>query len=278
MLNVMRDAEIDVIENGFIQFVNAILISIFILFFVILDKRLNESLLKDFQYMTEEKALKLFTYINNFNSSRERKKNIVYGIFSVVSAVFLFIYKKDMISLVIGAAVVFVGFNIHKITLIMRVSELKKEIRRAFPMWLFDIMLLIQRESVEGAIEQSVEMAPPVMKNEVRRISNLLRYEPHNPDAYLSFFADFNNLDIEEAMRKLYALSIGTGGNGDVMEVIIKSNMSILESAEREKLHIKGQINISGMLPILIIGFGFIAYIAAMFVDVINELLKMFVF
>ena len=276
MLNVMREEGIDVIENGFIQFVNAMLISIFLLFFTVLDKRLNESLLKDFQYMTEEKALRLFTYINNFNSSRERRKNIVYGIVSVVIAGTLFIYKKDMVALVVGAAVVFVGFNVHKILLIMRIRELKKELRRAFPMWLFDIMLLIQRESVEGAIEQSVDTAPPVIKNEVQRISNLLRHEPHNPDAYLSFFADFNNLDIEEAMRKLYALSIGTGGNGDVMGVIIKSNMTILEQAERERLQIKGEINISGMLPILVIGFGFIAYIAMMFVDVISNLLKMF--
>lgn len=276
MLNVMRDADIDIIGNGFIQFVNVILISLFIIFFVIMDKRLNVSLLKDAKYMTEEKAERLFAYISNFDSRKERKKNIVYEIVSIISAVILVVGKKDMISIAVGVGIIFIGFNIHKIKLMLTVNELKQEISKAFPMWLFDIMLLIQRESVEGAIEQSVETAPPVMRNELRRISALLRAEPHNPDAYTSFFADFNNLDIEEAMRKLYALSIGNGGNGDVMSVIIETNMVVLEQAEKERLHIKGGINISGMIPILIIGFGFIMYIAMMFIDVINKLIGMF--
>lgn len=276
MLNVMRDADIDIIRSGFIQFVNAVLISLFIIFFVIMDKRLTTSLLKDAKYMTEEKAVKLFAYITSFDSKKERKKNIVYGIGSIVAAVILVAGKRNLISVAVAAGIIFIGFNVHKIKLMITVDELKGEVRKAFPMWLFDVMLLIQRESVEGAIEKSVETAPPVMKNELRRICALLRAEPHNPDAYTSFFADFNNLDIEEAMRKLYALSIGNGGNGDVMSVIIETNMVVLEQAEKERLNIKGSINISGMVPILIIAFGFLMYIVAMFVDVISELVLMF--
>ena len=276
MLNVMRDADIDIISSGFIQFVNAVLISLFVIFFVVMDKRLNVSLLKDAKYMTEEKAEKLFSYVTGFDSKAERKKNIVYGVMAVIAAAGLVAVRRDLISFAVGVGIVFIGFNVHKITLILTVNELQSELRKAFPMWLFDIMLLIQRESVEGAIEKSVETAPPVMKNELRRICALLRAEPHNPDAYTSFFADFNNLDIEEAMRKLYALSIGNGGNGDVMSVIIETNMAVLEQAEKERLNIRGSINISSMVPVLIIGFGFLMYIVAMFVDVISELILLF--
>lgn len=276
MLNVLRDADIDIITMGFIQFVNAVMISLFIVFFMVMDKRLNESLLKDAKYMSEEKVTSLFVYVTNFDSKSERKKNILYGVASVAAAIILFIAKRNMISFALGVGLVYLGFNVHKIILMLTVDRLKSEIRKCFPLWLFDVMLLIQRESVEGAIEKSVESAPPVMKNELRRICALLNQQPHSPDAYTSFFADYGNLDIEEAMRKLYALSIGNGGNDDVMSVIIETNMVVLEQAEQERMDIKGSINVSGMVPILIIGGGFLVYIVAMFVDVIGNLILLF--
>lgn len=276
MLNVLRDAEIDIIGMGIIQLANTAMISLFIVFFVTLDRKLNVSLLKDARVMSEEKAAKAFAYVNGFDSKKERHKNIVYAVSSVIAAVLIVIGNRTMISVAIASGIIFLGFNVHKITLILTIDELKSEVRKAFPMWLFDVMLLIQRESVEGAIEKSIDTAQPVLKNELQRICGILRAEPHNPDAYTSFFADYNNLDIEEAMRKLYALSIGNGGNGDVMSVIIESNLVILEQAEKERLHIKGSINISGMVPILIVGGGFLMYIVGMFIEVINGLSQMF--
>lgn len=276
MLNVLRDADINIIDMILVQMVNVLMISLFIVFFVIMDKRLNVSLLRDAKVMSEEKSKKYFEYVSNFDSKKERHKNSIYAIFSIIAAVLIVVGKQTVISVAVAAGIVFVGCNVHKIVLLLAVEELKREIKKAFPMWLFDVMLLIQRESVEGAIEKSIMTAPPVMKGELKRICAILNSKPHDPDAYTSFFADFNMLDIEEAMRTLYALAIGNGGNGDVMSVIIESNMVVLGQAERERLNLKGSINISAMVPILIVGVGFLMYLVAMFVEVVNNLVQLF--
>lgn len=270
--------EMSIIDVLMTQIVNTILVVVFVLYYVLLDNRLNTSLLIDGNDMTREKVDAYFSYLQGYDAKRERMKYIVYTAIFCGLAIALIIIWPTAVSVAIALVLVMVGFNLHTIIFHLSRNTIKAEIERAFPKWLFDIMLLIQRESVEGAIIQSVEKAPPVLQAELTRISNILMVKPHNADAYMSFMADFNIPGIETSMRKLYTLAMGTGGiKADVMNEIIKSNMKLLATAEKDKIARKGDFSeVFQTMPVVFVSFGMMAYCVVMIYVVIVYVIGLF--
>lgn len=270
--------EMSIIDILMTQIANTILVVVFVFYYVLLDNRLNTSLLIDGNDMTREKADAYFMYLQGYDAKKERMKYIVYTAILCGIALALVIIKPTAVSVAIALVLVMVGFNLHTIIFYLTRNTLKAEIERAFPKWLFDIMLLIQRESVEGAIMQSVEKAPPVLQTELTRISNILMLKPHNADAYMSFMADFNIQGIETSMRKLYTLAMGTGGiKADVMNEIIKSNMKLLVNAEKDKIARKGDFSeVFQTMPVVFVTFGMMAYCVVMIYVVIVYVIGLF--
>lgn len=306
MLNAFPE-NLSIIEMEMIQLINTAVVSFFIVFFIMLDRKINKSLLFDAKVMSKEDVDANFSFVQEVQSEKKNKKFLYYQILSVIVAVLFYINNPSPIVLAIGIILVIVSFNLKNIALTYVVSTLKDEIMRAFPKWLFDIMLLIQSQSVDSAIIQSAENAPPVLQPELKRISNiLLRVRPQDEtdvlneleeldefeqleefdkkmkeddetkiaDAYMSFLADFNILSIETSMRKLYSLSVGTGGSGEVMKFIIESNMKLLTDAERKSIEAKGEFSsIVTHLPTFIMTFALIAYCVALVIVAFSEIM-----
>lgn len=258
--------EMSIIDVFLTQAVNTVLVLVFIFYYVLLDNRLNTSLLIDGKDMTKEKADSYFAFIQEYDAKTERMKYLVYTAIICGVAIALVVIHPSALTVAVALILMLVAFNLHTIIFYLTRNTLKGEIERAFPKWLFDIMLLIQRESVEGAIMKSVEKAPPVLQTELTRISNILRLKPHNADAYMSFMADFNVKGIETSMRKLYTLAIGTGGvKADVMNEIIKSNMKLLAKAEKDIITRKGDFSeVFQTMPVVFVSFGMMSYCVTM--------------
>lgn len=268
-------SDLSIIHMEFIQVVNAVLLSLFIVFFVMLDTRINGSLLKDPKFMSKEMADNYFATMQGTTSEKERRRYLAYPVISAVAVVLIFMMNPSPVVAALGIIVVIVMSNMQKIILAMTVSALKNEILKAFPKWLFDIMLLMQKESVDSAILNSSKSAPPVLQAELNRIGNMIRRKPSDPDAYMSFLADFNILQIETSMRKLYSLSVGTGGNGDVMKFIMETNMELLTEAERKAIEMKSDTStLYQFLPILVTSFGMLMYCIAILIVSLNQVLQ----
>lgn len=227
--------------------------------------------------MTKEKADSYFAYLQGYDAKKERKKYLWMSIIVLIAAVLLVIMNPSAVTVGIGIVLSILGFNINKIIFNLTRMELKAELKRVFPKWLFDIMLLIQSESVEGAIMKSEESAPPALQSEIRRISNAFGVKAHDADAYVSFLADFNIVGVEPAMRKLYSLAVGTGGAQlEVMNVIIESNMDLLVQSEKDSIDMKGSFSeIFQTTPVIIITFGMIMYMVALVNVVLDYIMSM---
>lgn len=261
MLHVMRDSNLDIVNLLPTQIIDTVMLVGFIGCFSFMDKRLAKSLLVNPAIMDEEKATIYFKYLENYNSKIERRKYISFSILSLVAAVIFMYVKPTWITLAICICLVFTGFNIHTIIHINTVHLVRKEIGKAFPRWLFDVMLHLQRESVEGAIEKSLETAPPILKRDLERVVAMLSVKPHDPDAYMSFLRDFNIQSVNEIMHKLYSLAVGANRDSEVLDVVIEKNIKNLEKAERDSLMLKDSMNSFTWIPFLAAGFGCIGYL-----------------
>ena len=115
-------------------------------------------------------------------------------------------------------------------------KRLTAEIRRAFPNWLMDLVLLLQSENVQVALQKSVRNAPGVLRLELRDLIGKLQLSPENAAPYHSFLQEFEIPEIQSAMSMLYALSAGHGGDSDSqLGELISRNQEMLDEAEEYK-------------------------------------------
>lgn len=153
----------------------------------------------------------------------------------------------------------------------------QKEIETAFPKWLFDLMLLMQRESVESAILHSVSTAPPILQPELEKMSQLLLKHPGEISVFTSFLAEYHLPQVEMNMRKLYALSIGVDSKEESINFMIESNMDSLMKAEEKRYELKGGLStLFQFLPLLVVSFGMLLYCVAIIIVSLSQISDLF--
>lgn len=268
---------LSIIQLWGVQLINAVMLVLCIGFYVLLDRRLNTSLLKEPNTMSKEKAESYYRYIKEYEEKREQRKYMPFSILMGILVLLWYLTDSTYSVLAIGMILFVITFNMHKIILKLTIWIVKKELERAFPKWLFDIMLLIQHNSIEHAIFQSMEKAPPILQPELRRISDILMFEPKCADAYISFLADFHITGVENAMRKLYSLSVGTGGDIEIMKVIIETNLIFLSKAEENSIANKRDMSaLINFIPMMIVSLGMMTYCIALIFVSLNRIWSVF--
>lgn len=151
----------------------------------------------------------------------------------------------------------------------------RSRISKEFPGWLFDLLLLLQKDTVPVALARSMTNIPEVLREPVRELVERLKDDPRSPEAYFSFLAEYRIPEMEGIMRKLYALSMGSGIRQEVMELMIETNMNLLSEAEQRRLRFRGDIlSVSYMLPtvpvmLCMVGYG-IALVYMIFQNIIT--------
>ena len=183
--------------------------------------------------------------------------------------------KPTWITFAICICFVFLGFHIHTIIYLNTQRIVKTEINKSFPKWLFDVMLLLQRESVEGAIEKSLETSPPILRRDLERVVIKLSVKPHDPDAYMSFLQSFQMQSIKEIMHKLYSLAVGANRDSDVLDVVMEKNIKNLEKAEQDSLLFKDSVKTFSWIPFLAAGFGCIGYLVIAIMTSVKSIIEL---
>lgn len=114
--------------------------------------------------------------------------------------------------------------------------QVMREFQKVFPRWLMDVSLLLQSENVQVALMKSYEDAPELIKPELEKMLEELRLHPTEIEPYLSFLQDFSLPEIQSAMKMLYSVSEGTGGNASSQIAdIIRRNQVLQDKAEKLK-------------------------------------------
>ena len=150
----------------------------------------------------------------------------------------------------------------------------RTEMQSVFPGWLFDVLLLTQSENVSVALLKSLEKAPVVLREDLKQMQRELTDNPLSSDAYLGFLAQYRVPEVEGIMRKLYALSCGSGACGEVMNQIIDMNMTMLSEDQSRRLKMKGDLfSLYYMLPTVPVMLCMAGYGAALMAVIFQNIL-----
>ncbi len=127
--------------------------------------------------------------------------------------------------------------NRHILALRLTSRQLTRAFEKEFPRWLLQVSLLLQNDNVQVAIFKSLDDAPELMKEELKKMILELKKDPSGMKPYNNFLSDFNMPEVRSAMKMLFSLSEGTGANAaDQIGDIIRRNQYMMDKAEKLRM------------------------------------------
>ncbi len=266
--------ELAILELPFVQGLNAFLVVCFFLVYTRMDKKCAKSMLKDTRRMDELSAKAKLTYIRKFCGKKALLLQLPYALV-VLALLLLWCGAAGNLRMLPAGTLVFLSvlFAGH-IRYFYTMYMVRWEIKGVFPGWLFDVLLLTQRENVAVALAKSIERAPAVLKEDLKELKYELERSPMSADAFLGFLSEYRMPEMEGIMRKLYALNCGKGACGEVMNQMIHMNMTMLADADAQRLKWKGELfSLYYMLPTIPVMVCMAGYGAALMAVIFRNIL-----
>lgn len=121
-------------------------------------------------------------------------------------------------------------------------ARLQEDVYMAFSEWLRDVVINLQDEPLQAAVEETYSTCPAVMKASLGRFILALEASPADVRAYYDFMSEFQILDICSTVKTLYSVSELESESIDrTMNTLIRRNYEIVDKHEK----MRNQDNIS---------------------------------
>ena len=229
----------------------------------------------DSGYKEDDGAIRRYEKVENYNPKKAKQISLIYACipFAIIAIALI---KTSVLGVVLGTILLVFMLNQHKIDQVLAKEYIKKELEIAFPNWLMEMSLLLQRENVQVAIVKSRENAPKVMQRELDKMFEDLEEDPEGIEPYLNFMKGYGSTEITNAMKMLYSLSKNSVGDSSaqIADLISRTNQLSRVADERKDDKTLAGMRMLFLSPELIVSFkmicDFILYFAA-FSTVISQ-------
>jgi len=119
--------------------------------------------------------------------------------------ILLIVFVNDKI-LIIGLTLIscLIAYFIPSLILERKAKLKIKSIRYHFPIYLRQIQVLLQNNTVVKSIELSLEYVPDVLRNDIEKLNKKLKMEPNNMTHYVDSMKQYGLVEIQRSMKWLY--------------------------------------------------------------------------
>ena len=217
-----------------VQIAEVLAILVFALFVMSLQKKRCKHWLSADENMTEKEANEALDYLEKFDPQEKRRLSVRLGVLWGCAGIIIAILTKSILFFMMAVIVEIILLNMHYIVRWFIRRQVREALKSAFPVWLFDICLLIQKENVTVSITKSIPEAPHIMKRELERLVEALHAEPTNAELFFKFLSEYDIPGVKDAMCMMVSLNNGTGGDKKVqMEQLVKANTQMIDKEDR---------------------------------------------
>jgi hypothetical protein len=184
----------------------------------------------------EEKRIREFY---QYNEKKERRLSVFLCVLTGIATAACFFFGKKMYGAA-GLLLMVVMINQHRIGRSLARKNIIKSVKCAFPVWLMDMILLLQSENVQVALQKSQDNAPDILRPDLELLNDRLQLAPESAEPYHAFMQEFQIPEVHAAMSMLFSLSIGSSGQADKqISELITQNLEMLDVVEKDRLHDK---------------------------------------
>lgn len=175
-------------------------------------KKLTTNWLKEKGLHADSYILSSYKKVMDYDEKKERKKSLMYASpFLIVAILLLFIHLEwlGIICALLGAILLFQ----HRIGYTLAKTDINQELYAKLPQWLMQIALLLQSNNVQVSIAKSVEGAPAVLQEELRKLVERVKTKPDKLTSYTDFCKEFDVPETQSCMKMLHSMSESGTGN-----------------------------------------------------------------
>ena len=224
--------QVDISGNTLRMASTVILTGILLIIYTKADKRLTVNWLEEGQMEKEDLLAEKYREYLEYEEKRELKKSLFLALFPLGGVLLAALLKRSIGVIVCMFLLLFCLYQ-HKIGHFLAKRKLSREIEKAFPHWLMELSLLLQTDNVQVSISRTFSHAPKVLLPALKELIEKLDREPEAAEPYLGFLKEFSNPQIQAAMKMLYAISVGNGGNEkEQLQELIARNQNLMNQAE----------------------------------------------
>lgn len=170
---------------------------------------------------------------------------------------------------------VVVAILVYKLPYIHLKSKFKKKVNQLkyeFPIWLRQLQILLQNNTVVVALEKSTNLAPQLIQSHLEDFIVQLKDNPQDLTSYMHFLKSYECIEIERAMKLLFRYN--TVGKEDSMRQLNRMIQTTAKWLREQRLHAQSSKNQMkqwwGMLPL----FGVTLVFITMMIQTFQTLLE----
>lgn len=227
--------DMDVSTNMICQLLTAVLILLDDWILLRAQKMLAPDWLK-MEVQTDPNERKRMEDYRGYNPRKELRLSMLLAVPCFAAAAAALCLGRQLPAL-LAFGLALLMLNQHRIGHRLARRNLTRSVKRAFPGWLMDIVLLLQSENVQMSIRKSLGQAPAVLEAELCRLSERLEMEPESVEPYHMFLKEFEIPEVHAAMSMLFSISMGHSSQVDrQIGDLIDRNLEMLDAAEKEHL------------------------------------------
>ena len=181
--------EIDISKNLISQVLTIVVVILDDLIFARAQKYLAIDWLALDGHTDEADAKKIEEYYR-YDERKEKRLSVVLAVVTAAGAAAAYYFGYQLMT---AAALLLVALmaNQHRVGRAVARKTLVRSIKCAFPGWLMDIVLLLQSENVQVALQKSQEHVPPVLRRDLDILVGQLEMEPESVLPYHRFLKSF---------------------------------------------------------------------------------------
>ena len=154
-------------------------------------------------------------------------------------------------------------------------NQLINAVNLRYPAWIVDLALLLQAKSVQASLALSYDATPIVLQPELEKMLHAISDNPDGAEPYMNFFGEFRLRNIQSAMKMLYSIQQGTGGNVQKqLAGAIERNNHLLAISELAAAD-KNMAGLAGMFltPLLISSIQVVADLLAFVMNALGSMM-----
>lgn len=228
------------------QIMTAVLLSIFIFLYAIIQSKLNGSWLTKTKYLSDKQVEynKITSTGMNLKSDYGR---VIPALIVSLFGVFLFLSQKKypFVFLCVGLSGFLAYFPLFKIK--QAKKTIKKEIEKCFPDWIRELSLNLQMQNVYVAIKETTPTTPYILRIELEHLLKRINEDPLSIKPFNDFMKGYDVSELTANMSMIYSLNkYGKADAEKQINSLIERNDKLLEKSEMLKN--KDEIGVTGFV------------------------------
>lgn len=223
-----------IVAHPIYQVATTIILMLCILTYVYASRKVCVSYLdNEVDKITSEYALQCAEAVVNYRK-KNHKKDIIIRLCMFIPLIILSYFMGYRFGVLVIAVLMVVSILSSSFKNMNHIKTVVREINKAFPVWMRNMVLYLQTDNVHVSIRKSYDTCPEILKPEIKALIENIQEEPGSMKPYSRFLDGYEVPNLKLAVTYLYSIAqFGSENMLMQLDYLIQQNAKLTIAEER---------------------------------------------